>query len=279
MDVLLNVAVLTLPAVISGLQTCSSGTEMSSTQILLDVSSTQINTEGGMCSCRLTVSQTTQVDMFPVSLAPRCDTYMLIHKWRTSSECTNGAVHTPPAQSHNVNTYEEIWILVVATIPGSKGLSGQLQFKVKQPSDQLTFECFEPNTNSSTTTTSTGRIPSTSQPTTRTETVRSPDATHQAQPTSAPGSTQNLRTGSQICNDNFPGIATGGGVAIVVHVIYLCIISPRYRKSCRKSSAADIPMSPAHPTYAGFIDRTEEPASIYDSLSPAEVITNPSINE
>ncbi|XP_046543003.1 uncharacterized protein LOC124253301 isoform X1 [Haliotis rubra] len=232
--------------------------------------------------------------MFTVSWIPQCDTYMTIPKWRTSTQCTNGAVQSPPAQTHTVNTGEEIWILVVATKYGAYRLSGQLQFKVKQPSDQLTFECFEPNTNSSTTTTpttSTRRIPSTSQPTTRTETVRSPDTTHQAQPTSPPASTgetrttegsktENPRTASQICNDNFPGeifaagIATGGGVAIVGQVIYLCIISPRYSKSCRKSPAADIPMSPAHPAYAGFFDSTEEPANIYDNLSPAEVITN-----
>ncbi|XP_046566230.1 mucin-5AC-like isoform X1 [Haliotis rubra] len=139
----------------SALQTCSSGTKTSSTQILLDVSTTQINTRGGMCSCRVTVSQKTQVDMFPVSWTPGCDTYMTIPKWKTSTQCTNGAVQSPPAQTHTVNTGEEIWILVVATIPGTRGLSAQLQFKAKQPSALLNIECFEPNNNSSTTTTPT----------------------------------------------------------------------------------------------------------------------------
>ncbi|XP_046543010.1 uncharacterized protein LOC124253301 isoform X2 [Haliotis rubra] len=148
--------------------------------------------------------------MFTVSWIPQCDTYMTIPKWRTSTQCTNGAVQSPPAQTHTVNTGEEIWILVVATKYGAYRLSGQLQFKVKQPSGEI-FAA---------------------------------------------------------------GIATGGGVAIVGQVIYLCIISPRYSKSCRKSPAADIPMSPAHPAYAGFFDSTEEPANIYDNLSPAEVITN-----
>ncbi|XP_046566231.1 integumentary mucin C.1-like isoform X2 [Haliotis rubra] len=236
----------------SALQTCSSGTKTSSTQILLDVSTTQINTRGGMCSCRVTVSQKTQVDMFPVSWTPGCDTYMTIPKWKTSTQCTNGAVQSPPAQTHTVNTGEEIWILVVATIPGTRGLSAQLQFKAKQPSDQLNIECFEPNSNSSTTTTpstttvtasttsstsrrnvvtttspkTTRRITptSTSLPTTHTETLRSPDTTSQGQPTSPPGSTAGTRTteastaqyhraGCHTCNDDFPGGIFAAGVA------------------------------------------------------------------
>ncbi|XP_067676337.1 uncharacterized protein [Haliotis asinina] len=151
MNVLVNLVVVTLPAVITGLQTCSSGIETSSMQIMLDVSTTQISTGGGVCSCRLTVSHTTQVEMFPSDWTPQCDTCMTIQKWGKSTQCTNGVVQT--GQTNNVNTGEEIWILMVATKPGGRGLSGLVQFKVKQPSLQLTIKCFTPNTNSSTATT------------------------------------------------------------------------------------------------------------------------------
>ncbi|XP_046582666.1 uncharacterized protein LOC124290024 [Haliotis rubra] len=123
-----------------------------------------------MCSCRLTVTQTTQVDMFAFGWTPQCDTYMTIPKQ------SGGQVHSVQMvlfklHLHRltpVTTGEEIWILVVATKPGARGLSGQLQFKVKQPSAQLTIECFEPNTNSSTTTPTTASPTTTPVPTTTT---------------------------------------------------------------------------------------------------------------
>ncbi|XP_067676077.1 uncharacterized protein [Haliotis asinina] len=188
--------------VTSELQTCTSGTETSSMQIMLNVSITYITTGGGMCSCRLTVSKTTQVGMFPsTDWTSQCDTYMTIQKWGTSTQCTNGVVQTPSGQTHTVSTGEEVWILMVATKPGAKGLSGRLQFKVKQPSVQLNIECFKPNTNSSTTTTpttstttTTPSVPTTvtsmettsTTPTTSTEkiTTRATDSTPQGQTTS-----------------------------------------------------------------------------------------------
>ncbi|XP_067676091.1 salivary glue protein Sgs-3-like [Haliotis asinina] len=156
MDALLTLVVVTLPAVTTELQTCTSGTETSSMQIMLDVSITQIATGGGMCSCRLTVSNTTQVEMFPsTDWTSQCGTYMTIQKWGTSTSCTNGVVQTPSGQTHTVSTGEEVWILMLARKPGANGLSGRLQFKVKPPSVKLNIECFKPNTNSSTTTTPT----------------------------------------------------------------------------------------------------------------------------
>ncbi|XP_071113392.1 mucin-19-like [Haliotis cracherodii] len=151
--------------VTSGLQTCSSGTETRSTQIQLNVSTTQINTGGGMCSCRLTVSQTSQVKVFTFTgWTQQCDTYMTIQKWRTSSQCTHGVSQTIPGQNHTVNTSEEIWILVVA-MPKAKGLSGQLQFRIQSSSGHLNIDCFEPNTNSSTTTSTTSTTRTTEKPT------------------------------------------------------------------------------------------------------------------
>ncbi|XP_048240322.1 cell wall protein DAN4-like [Haliotis rufescens] len=250
MDVLLTLVVLTLPSVISGLQTCSSGTETSSKQILLNVSTTQINTGGGMCSCRLTVSQTAQVEMFSNSWTQQCDTYMTIQKWRTSSECKNGIVQTIPGRSQTVNTGEEVWILVVAT-PGARGLSGQLQFKLKSSSVQLNIECFVPNTNSYTTTTPSTTLVSTlpltfttttspkttavtittesltSTPPHATETLRPTAITPQGQTTSVstgltagPGTTKATFTTTQISmkgcqsrNNDFPGGIFAAGVA------------------------------------------------------------------
>ncbi|XP_067676093.1 uncharacterized protein [Haliotis asinina] len=196
MDVLLTLVVVTLPAVTTELQTCTSGTETSSMQIMLNVSITHITTGGGMCSCRLTVSNTTQVEMFPsTDWTSVCDTHMTIQKWGTSTQCTNGVVQAPSGQIHTVSTGEEVWILMVARKPGAKGLSGRLQFKVKQPSVQLNIECFKPNTNSSTTTTpTTPSVPTTvtsmtttsPTPTTSTDktTTRATDSTPTGQTTS-----------------------------------------------------------------------------------------------
>ncbi|XP_048240521.1 uncharacterized protein LOC124140010 [Haliotis rufescens] len=171
------------------------------------------STQGGrMCSCRLTVSQTAQVEMFPIGWSQQCDTYMTIQRWKTSTQCTNGVVQTLTL-SKTVPTGEEIWILVVAARPGAR-LLGQLLLKLKSSSGDI-FAA---------------------------------------------------------------GIATGGGVAIIVQVIYFFIIKPRCRTSCRKSPA-DFPVSEDHPTYAGFSNRAVDTGNNYDVLSPAQVITNPYTNE
>ncbi|XP_046363302.2 cell wall integrity and stress response component 2-like [Haliotis rufescens] len=313
MDVLLTLVVLTLPSVTSGLQTCSSGTETSSNQVLLDLSTTQINRGGGMCSCRLTVSQTAQVDVFSDSWTQQCDTYMTIEKWRTSSQCTNGIVQSITGLIHTVNTGEEIWILVVAT-PGARGLSGQLQFKLKSSSaGQLKIECFEPNSNSSTTTTlsttsvstssstlttttspqttavttTTERLISTSQPTT--ETQRPTSITLQGQTTYlstgvTAGAETTKATTTQIPKKIFPGgifaagVATGAVLVVIAGGLYVAI-SRRWWRSRQKKSD-DIPVSEVHPTYSGLKPRTQEPSNTYDIIdpNPSKGTANPYIN-
>ncbi|XP_048240046.1 cell wall protein DAN4-like [Haliotis rufescens] len=306
MDVLLTLVVLTLPSVTSGLQTCSLGTEISSKQILLDVSTTQINTGGGMCSCRLTVSQKSQLEVFPNDLTQQCDTYMTIQKWRASSECTNGIIQTILGQTRTINTGEEIWILVVATRPGARGLSGQLQFRIKSSSVQLKIECFEPNTNSSTTTTlstasvSTSsstfttttsptkeRLISTSQPTT--ETQRPTTITPQGQTTSlstgvTAGAETTKVTKTQIPKKIFPGgifaagVATGAVLVVIAGGLNVAI-SRRWWRSRQKKSD-DIPVSEVHPTYSGLKPRTQEPSNTYDIIdqNPSKGTANPYIN-
>ncbi|XP_071115115.1 uncharacterized protein [Haliotis cracherodii] len=308
MDVLLTLIVLTLPSVISGLQTCSSGTETNSNQILLDVSTTQINTGGGMCSCKLTVSQTAQVEMFSVDWTQTCDTYMTIQKWRTSSQCTNSIAQTMPGQSHTVTTGEEIWILVLAT-PGARGLSGQLLFKLKSSSVQLYVECFVPNTNSSTTTTPSTTLVSTppltfttttslkttavtttterltSTPPHATETLRPTAITPQGQSTTSvstglaagPGTTKATTTqismkGCQSRNNDFPvGIFAAGiatGAVLVVIAGALYVFTSRRWWRSRHEKSDDIPVSEVHPTYSGLKPRTQEPSNTYDIIDP-----------
>ncbi|XP_046363306.2 uncharacterized protein LOC124140016 [Haliotis rufescens] len=263
MDVLLTLVFLSLPSVSSGLQTCSSGTETSSNQIILDVSTTQINRLGGVCSCRLTVSQIntgaeTDVEMFPNGWTQGCDTYMTIPKWSTGTQCTNGVVQIPPAQSHTVTTDDEVRILVVALLPGTRGLSGQLQFKLKSSLDLLNIECFEPNTNSSQTATS-----STTSP------AGSTDGTWSTTPTA----TEIPKTTGQPSIIYFPvGILAAGLATVAVLVVMACgtyvAISRRRRRTShrQKPAANDIPISVVHPTYSGLTSRTEEPNSIYDTI-------------
>ncbi|XP_067676095.1 uncharacterized protein [Haliotis asinina] len=315
MGFLLTVAALMLPAAISGLQICSAGTGRSPSQIQLDVSTTQINTAGGMCSCRLTVSHPVLVDMFTNAWKQQCDSYMTVQKWGYSTQCTNGVVPTPSGQIHMVSFGEEILILVVASKPGAKGLSGQLSFMIQQ-SGMLNLECFAPNTNSSTTTTtsttlvsttsSTSRrnvatttsplpkttrmITSASQPITHTGTVSSPDTTAQAQLTSPPGSTggtrtthapctQDLRAGCHIGGIFAAGVATGVGLVLIAGGLYV-VISRRKWWTFRRHKPNDIPLSDAHPTYSGFTPRTEEPMNTYDKIDPkpSKGTDNPYIN-
>ncbi|XP_048240520.1 uncharacterized protein LOC124140007 [Haliotis rufescens] len=207
--------------VTSDLQTCSSGTETTTNQIILGVSSTQTNTEGWMCSCRLTVSQTLQVEMFLVdrSWSQDCSTYMTIQKWKTDTQCRgNTPVQPPPALVKNVTRSDEIWILLVGSSAETKKLFGKLQFKFKQPqAGKLNIECFELNMNSSTTTapstTSTTTVTtekptSSSQPTTVTEIPRPTNSTPQRQTTSPSAAT--VRTsGSSTWSGGSPGASTG----------------------------------------------------------------------
>ncbi|XP_048240047.1 uncharacterized protein LOC124140052 [Haliotis rufescens] len=271
-----------------------------------------------MCYCRLIVSQTTQVEMFPTSLTEQCDISITIKKWRTSSQCTNGAAQTIPGQTHTVNTSEEIWILVVATRPGARGLLGQLQFRLKSSSGQLNIECFEPNTNSSTSTgslstktltftittspkttavtTTTERL--TSTPPHTTETLRPTAITPQGQTTSVstgltagPGTTKATFTTTQISmkgcqsrNNDFPGgifaagVATGAVLVVIAGALYV-VTSRRWWRS-RHEKSDDIPVSEVHPTYSGLKPRTQEPSNTYDIIdqNPSKGTANPYIN-
>ncbi|XP_071114754.1 uncharacterized protein [Haliotis cracherodii] len=276
MDVLLTLIVLTLPIVISGLQTCSSGTETSSNQIILDVSTTQINTGGGMCSCRLTVSQTTNVDMITTNGRKQCHSSMTIQKWNIGTTCNIFP------KSHIVTTGEEIWVLVVAT-SGARKLSGRRQFKLIPSSGQLNIECFEPNSNSSSTTVSSINSVSTTPSPTTVETTTSQTTTAITTDTEEgsiartgtikANSTQILKTESQLCNSDFPGGIFAAGVATCVGLVAIAgglyvLISRRRWWTSRREKPDDIPVSIVHPTYSGFTSRTEEPSNAYDILDP-----------
>ncbi|XP_048240048.1 cell wall protein DAN4-like [Haliotis rufescens] len=266
-----------------------------------------------MCSCRLTVSQTAQVGLFPIGWTQQCDTYMTIQKWRASSQCTNGVGQTIPGQIHTVTTSEETWILVVA-LPGARGLSGQLQFKLQSSSaGQLKIDCFEPNTNSSTTTplsttsvsTSSSTLTTTTSPKTTavtttteiristqkptTETQLPTSITPQGQTTSlstgvTAGAETTKATTTQIPKKSFPGgifaagLATGVVLVVIAGGLYVAI-SRRWCRS-RHEKSDDIPVSEVHPTYSGLKPRTQEPSNTYDIIdpNPSKGTANPYIN-